>query len=180
MGAKESYLETLTQDPKKTTVAPYSLRGRPEPTVAAPRTWAELTAPGLAHLTYQEVLERVAAGIDPLASLLTPPVPALAPAVGGGMRRRDRRGAARPAAVGAGRRSEGGTTTHHRGPESKDAQATVHRWLRSGRRGRFAAGRSGRAGPVELELARAEQSVPGPHAMAGGSLYELKWDGHLH
>jgi len=71
MGAKESYLETLTKDPKKTTVAPCSLRGRPEPTVAAPRTWAELTAPGLAHLTYREVLERVAAGIDPLASLLT-------------------------------------------------------------------------------------------------------------
>ena len=34
------------------------------------------------------------------------------------------------------------------------------------------------AGPVELELAKAVASVPGPHAMAGGSLYELKWDGY--
>jgi bifunctional non-homologous end joining protein LigD len=43
----------------KTTIAPYSLRGRSHPTVAAPRTWAELTEPGLAHLTLDQVLERV-------------------------------------------------------------------------------------------------------------------------
>ena len=34
------------------------------------------------------------------------------------------------------------------------------------------------AGPVELELAKAVPSVPGPHAMPGGSVYELKWDGY--
>ena len=52
----------------KTTIVPYSLRGRHRPTVAAPRTWRELTAPGLAHLEFDEVLKRVSKG-DPLAAL---------------------------------------------------------------------------------------------------------------
>ena len=52
---------------KKTTIAPYSLRGRFRPTVAAPRTWAELEDPDLRHLEAHEVLERVASGDDPLA-----------------------------------------------------------------------------------------------------------------
>ena len=51
----------------KTTIAPYSLRGRAEPTVAAPRTWAELDAPELRQLRFDEVLARVAADGDPLA-----------------------------------------------------------------------------------------------------------------
>ncbi|MEO8263464.1 MAG: non-homologous end-joining DNA ligase, partial [Pseudolysinimonas sp.] len=34
----------------KTTIVPYSLRGRSRPTVAAPRTWKELDSPGLAQL----------------------------------------------------------------------------------------------------------------------------------
>ncbi|MCW5953573.1 MAG: non-homologous end-joining DNA ligase, partial [Propionibacteriaceae bacterium] len=51
----------------KTTICPYSLRGRSRPTVAVPRTWEELDDPDLAHLEYEEVLERVAAGIDPIA-----------------------------------------------------------------------------------------------------------------
>ncbi|SFR68750.1 ATP-dependent DNA ligase LigD ligase module /ATP-dependent DNA ligase LigD phosphoesterase module /ATP-dependent DNA ligase LigD polymerase module [Agromyces sp. CF514] len=54
---------------RKTTIAPYSLRGRPRPTVAAPRTWEELDDPGLRHLEAHEVLERVASGIDPTAAL---------------------------------------------------------------------------------------------------------------
>lgn len=54
---------------KKTTIAPYSLRGQPRPTVAAPRTWDELDDPGLRHLEAHEVLERVASGDDPLAAL---------------------------------------------------------------------------------------------------------------
>ncbi len=53
----------------KTTVCPYSLRGRQRPWVAAPRTWEEIEDPRLAQLTYQEVLERVAGGVDPIASL---------------------------------------------------------------------------------------------------------------
>lgn len=55
----------------KTTIAPYSLRGRDEPTVAAPRTWDELSERGLAQLTLDEVLERVQAHGDllhPVAS----------------------------------------------------------------------------------------------------------------
>ena len=52
---------------KKTTIAPYSLRGRFRPTVAAPRTWEELDDPDLRHLEAAEVLERVASGDDPLA-----------------------------------------------------------------------------------------------------------------
>jgi bifunctional non-homologous end joining protein LigD len=54
----------------KTTIAPYSLRGRAHPMVAAPRTWAELEDPDLRHLTYEEVLERVARDGDLLAPLL--------------------------------------------------------------------------------------------------------------
>lgn len=49
----------------KTTIAPYSLRGRELPTVAAPVTWTEVEAgaedvEGLAQLRFEEVLERVA------------------------------------------------------------------------------------------------------------------------
>jgi bifunctional non-homologous end joining protein LigD len=43
----------------KTTIAPYSLRGRPHPMAAAPRTWEEIDDPKLRHLTFEEVLERV-------------------------------------------------------------------------------------------------------------------------
>lgn len=47
----------------KTTIAPYSLRGRDVPTVAAPRTWEEIEAGaedplGLEQLRLEEVLER--------------------------------------------------------------------------------------------------------------------------
>ena len=49
----------------KTTVCPYSLRGRERPTVAAPLAWAEVEAGaadplGLEQLRFEEVLERVA------------------------------------------------------------------------------------------------------------------------
>lgn len=53
----------------KTTVAPYSLRGRLRPTVAVPRTWEELDDPDLRQLTYDEVLERMKSTPDPLAAL---------------------------------------------------------------------------------------------------------------
>jgi bifunctional non-homologous end joining protein LigD len=58
----------------KTTVAPYSLRGRMRPTVAAPRTWRELQSPGLRQLELDEVVKRVArrgdllGGVDRLAA----------------------------------------------------------------------------------------------------------------
>ena len=53
----------------KTTIAPYSLRGRARPNVAAPRTWEELDDPDLAQLSFEEVLERVDTIGDPLAAL---------------------------------------------------------------------------------------------------------------
>ncbi len=48
----------------KTTIAPYSLRGREVPTVAAPRSWDEVEAGaedplGLEQLRFEDVLERV-------------------------------------------------------------------------------------------------------------------------
>lgn len=53
----------------KTTIVPYSLRGRLRPTVAAPRTWRELRSPSLHHLDYQEVMKRLKAGKDPFAAI---------------------------------------------------------------------------------------------------------------
>ncbi len=53
----------------KTTIAPYSLRGREHPTVAAPRTWEELADPKLRHLRFDEVLKRVEEHGDLLAGV---------------------------------------------------------------------------------------------------------------
>jgi hypothetical protein len=36
------------------------------------------------------------------------------------------------------------------------------------------------AGPVELELAKAVERLPGRSGLPGGSRYELKYDGYLH
>jgi bifunctional non-homologous end joining protein LigD len=52
----------------KTTVAPYSLRGRVRPTVAAPRTWRELASKDLRQLEFDEVMKRVKKRSDPLAA----------------------------------------------------------------------------------------------------------------
>ncbi len=56
----------------KTTIVPYSLRGRLRPTVAAPRTWRELSAASLHQLDYAEVMKRVKAGKDPFAAISGP------------------------------------------------------------------------------------------------------------
>lgn len=53
----------------KTTIAPYSLRGRAHPNVAAPRTWEELDDPELGQLSFHEVLDRVDSIGDPMAAL---------------------------------------------------------------------------------------------------------------
>ena len=53
----------------KTTVTPYSLRGRLRPTVATPRTWRELADPELAQLDYREVMKRMTRRADPLKAL---------------------------------------------------------------------------------------------------------------
>ncbi|MHC2187293.1 bifunctional non-homologous end joining protein LigD [Rathayibacter agropyri] len=54
----------------KTTIAPYSLRGRLRPAAAAPRTWEELGAEGLRHLAPDEVVERLRSDGDLLRPLL--------------------------------------------------------------------------------------------------------------
>jgi bifunctional non-homologous end joining protein LigD len=58
----------------KTTICPYSLRGRETPTVAAPRTWEEVEAGaedgGLEQLMFDEVLERLEQDGDLVADLL--------------------------------------------------------------------------------------------------------------
>ncbi|MCK2037306.1 non-homologous end-joining DNA ligase [Microbacterium sp. SSW1-49] len=63
------FLDWSQNNGKKTTISPYSLRGRARPWVAAPRTWEELDDPDLAQLEIDAVLARAAAGIDPLAGL---------------------------------------------------------------------------------------------------------------
>ncbi|WP_298862005.1 non-homologous end-joining DNA ligase [uncultured Microbacterium sp.] len=63
------FIDWSQNNAAKTTIAPYSLRGRARPWVAAPRTWDELEDPELGQLEFDEVLERVDAGIDPLAAL---------------------------------------------------------------------------------------------------------------
>ena len=62
-------LDWSQNNPAKTTIAPYSLRGRQFPTVAAPRSWAELEAGGLGQLHHVEVTERLAADGDLIAAL---------------------------------------------------------------------------------------------------------------
>jgi bifunctional non-homologous end joining protein LigD len=62
-------LDWSQNNPAKTTIAPYSLRGRQFPTVAAPRSWAELEAGGLTQLDHTEVSTRLASQGDQLAKL---------------------------------------------------------------------------------------------------------------
>lgn len=73
------FIDWSQNNGRKTTIAPYSLRGRARPTVAAPRTWEELDDPGLAHLEVHEVLARVASGLDPIAPLTAADVGAAGP-----------------------------------------------------------------------------------------------------
>ncbi|MGZ0710516.1 ATP-dependent DNA ligase (plasmid) [Coraliomargarita sp. W4R53] len=63
------FIDWSQNNGSKTTIAPYSLRGRAMPTVAAPRTWAELDDPLLANLSMDEVLDRVESAGDPLSAL---------------------------------------------------------------------------------------------------------------
>ncbi len=58
----------------KTTICPYSLRGKETPTVAGPRTWDEVEAGAAAkkleQLMFDEVLDRLEADGDLVADLL--------------------------------------------------------------------------------------------------------------
>ena len=67
--AGKVFLDWSQNNGAKTTIAPYSMRGREQPTVAAPRTWDEIEDPDLRHLRFDEVLERVAKHGDLLERL---------------------------------------------------------------------------------------------------------------
>jgi bifunctional non-homologous end joining protein LigD len=67
--AGKVFLDWSQNNGAKTTIAPYSLRGREHPTVAAPRSWEELDDSGLRQLRYDEVLARVARDGDLIAAL---------------------------------------------------------------------------------------------------------------
>ena len=63
------FLDWSQNSSAKTTIAPYSMRGREHPTVAAPRTWEEIEDPELRQLRFDEVLERVERDGDLIAVL---------------------------------------------------------------------------------------------------------------
>ena len=63
------FIDWSQNNGKKTTISPYSLRGKARPTVAAPRTWDEIADPHLAQLELDEVIARVEDGLDPIADL---------------------------------------------------------------------------------------------------------------
>ncbi|MFZ0229968.1 MAG: ATP-dependent DNA ligase, partial [Mycobacterium sp.] len=67
--AGKVFLDWSQNSGSKTTIAPYSLRGREYPTVAAPRSWEELDDKELRQLRYDEVLKRVQRDGDLLAPL---------------------------------------------------------------------------------------------------------------
>jgi len=69
------FLDWSQNTGSKTTISPYSMRGTGAPYVAAPRTWEEIEEGAeelgaLGHLTYPEVLERVAEQGDLFGRLL--------------------------------------------------------------------------------------------------------------
>ncbi|GAA2058806.1 ATP-dependent DNA ligase [Williamsia deligens] len=67
--AGKVFIDWSQNSSAKTTLSPYSLRGRDEPMVAAPRTWDELEDPDLAHVTLSEMHSRVEDLGDLLADL---------------------------------------------------------------------------------------------------------------
>jgi bifunctional non-homologous end joining protein LigD len=69
------FIDWSQNNPAKTTVAPYSLRARPAPTVSTPLHWDEVEAcrrPEELVFTFDAVLARVAAAGDLFAGLLNP------------------------------------------------------------------------------------------------------------
>ncbi len=64
--AGKVFIDWSQNSSAKTTLSPYSLRGRDAPMVAAPRTWDELSDPDIAHISLTEMLTRA----DDLGDLL--------------------------------------------------------------------------------------------------------------
>ncbi len=65
------FIDWSQNNGSKTTIAPYSLRGRDRPMVAAPRTWEELADPELRQLDFREVLDLLSLAPDPMLGLET-------------------------------------------------------------------------------------------------------------
>ncbi|MEA5155818.1 non-homologous end-joining DNA ligase [Raineyella sp.] len=98
------FLDWSQNNGRKTTICPWSLRGRLTPTVAAPRAWDELDDPALAQLTMTEVLDRLRdapAAAPPAGATDTRPGagPAKAEPPGAGPAGGDTRPIARPPAA---------------------------------------------------------------------------------
>jgi bifunctional non-homologous end joining protein LigD len=75
---RKVFIDWSQNNAAKTTVAPYSLRAEPTPTVSTPLTWAEVESGKSRPYRSDEVLERIARHGDLLAELLDggPEVPA--------------------------------------------------------------------------------------------------------
>ncbi len=73
---RKVFIDWSQNSAAKTTVAPYSLRAQPQPTVSAPLTWDEVAAGGLAPVPADRLLDRVARHGDLFAALLDPDPPA--------------------------------------------------------------------------------------------------------
>lgn len=109
----------------KTTICPWSLRGQPRPTVAAPRSWDELGEPGLDHLLMDEVLERLAdAGADAAGPGTGPGSPPRPPSSSPGQ------------AAGTGRPGHSGPTAPSSGSsgDAGDDRLTTYRGMRDATR----------------------------------------------
>jgi len=65
------FVDWSQNNPAKTTVAPYSLRARPTPTVSTPLNWDEVAAGQGLRFTAPEVLDRVAEDGDAFADTLS-------------------------------------------------------------------------------------------------------------
>lgn len=149
------FLDWSQNNGKKTTISPYSLRGRARPWVAAPRTWEELDDPDIAHLEFEAVLVRASAGVDPLA--------ALRPASHAGSR------PARPGSLEA--TAETRPTAEPGGAPARAARP---------RAGRPPIAPAPTTGTTAATLAPmlAENGAPGPaRALSDPSWVEIKWDG---
>ena len=64
------FVDWSQNNPAKTTVAPYSLRARAEPTVSTPVTWDEVASGHELRFTADQVLRRVAEQGDLFAPTL--------------------------------------------------------------------------------------------------------------
>ena len=77
--AGKVFIDWSQNNGAKTTIAPYSPRGRERPWVAAPRTWEELDDPAVRQLEMSEVARRFESDGDLLAPLLRGHYSALEP-----------------------------------------------------------------------------------------------------